>query len=79
MTELNQHQKITGSLEKTKSVTTPMGFCHNNAPAHIVILIKQPSGKKEIPVLEHSLYHLTVSSMTSSFPETQNVLKKTFY
>jgi len=26
MTEINQHQMITSSLEKTKSVTTPMGF-----------------------------------------------------
>jgi len=42
-------------------------------------LIKQLLGKKEIPVLEHSLYHLTVFSMTSLFPETKNVLKKTFY
>jgi len=38
MTEINQHQKITSSVEKTKSVTTPMGFCHNDAPSHIVIL-----------------------------------------
>lgn len=61
-------------MEKTKSVTTPMGFCHNDAPSHIVILIKQLLGKKEIQMLEHSLYHLTVSSTTSLFPETKSVL-----
>jgi hypothetical protein len=65
-------------MEKTKSVTTPMGFCQK-APSHIVILIKKLLGKKEIPVLEYSLHHLTSSKITSLFPETKNVLKKTFY
>jgi len=76
MTEINQHQKITSSMEKTKSVTTPMGFCHNDAPSHKVVLIKKILSKKEIPVLEHSLYHLTASSMTSLLPETKKSLKR---
>jgi hypothetical protein len=75
MTEINHHQKITSSMEKKKSVTTPMGFCHNDAPSHKVVLIKQLLSKKEIPVLEHSMYHLTASSMTSLFPETKMSLK----
>jgi hypothetical protein len=49
MTEINQHQKITSSLEKTP-VTSPMGFYNNNAPSHSYFNTAT-FGQKEIPVL----------------------------
>lgn len=54
-----------------------MGFCHNDVPSQTLLSIRQLLGKIEIPVLEHSLYHLTLSWVTFLFPETKNVLKKT--